>query len=87
MAIMIGINQQQEKINNLHQSLGLRPELLASVGPFLSKKEALTWQQFMQQKFTKSEIISFDAEETTAPPWSWYGFTFDGIVKSRNQTR
>ena len=77
MAIVIGIHQQQEKITNLHQSLGLRSASLASVGPFLSKKEALTWQQIMQQKFTKSEIISLDAEETTAPPWSWYGFTFE----------
>lgn len=77
MAIMIGIHQQQEKMNNLHQSLGLRAESLASVGPFLSKREAQTWQQNMQRKFTKSEIISFDAEEAAVSPWSWYGFTFE----------
>jgi len=75
MAILVGIHQQQEKINNFHESLGLRAGSLSSVGPFLSKKEALAWQQNMQQKFTECGVISFDEEESVAIPW--YGFAFE----------
>ena len=75
MAILVGIHQQQDKINRLHESLGLRAGSLSSVGPFLSKKEALAWQQNMQQRFTECAVISFGEEETAAIPW--YGFAFE----------
>ncbi|MBV5316491.1 MAG: hypothetical protein JZU50_01665 [Desulfobulbaceae bacterium] len=75
MAILVGIHQEQEKINNIHESLGIRAGSLCSVGPFLSRKAALAWQQNMQQKFTECAVISFGEEETAAIPW--YGFAFE----------
>lgn len=75
MAILVGIHQQQEKINKLHQSLGLQAGSLSSVGPFPSRQEALAWQQNMKQRFSECGVISFDEEESAAIPW--YGFAFE----------
>jgi hypothetical protein len=72
---MIGIHQKQEKMNKLHESLGLNAGSLTSVGPFLSRQDALEWQRELQQKFTDCAVISFGDEEMA--PLPWYGFSFE----------
>lgn len=50
MTIMIGIHQQQDKVDKLYENMGLHATDLTAVGPFPTKGEALTWQQEMRQK-------------------------------------
>ena len=75
MTIMIGIHQQQDKVDKLYENLGLHAAPLTAVGPFASKDEALAWQQDMQEKIKNCGIIDpAGAESETAP---WYGFSFE----------
>ena len=75
MTIMIGIHQQQGKVEQLYENLGLRAVALTAVGPFSCKEEALTWRLNMQQRISNCKIIEMaDTENTTVP---WYGFSFE----------
>lgn len=75
MTVMIGIHQQQEKVDKLYENLGIRAASLAAVGPFHTKDEALDWQQTMRQKIGDCQVIEMGNPEDTATPW--YGFFFE----------
>jgi len=75
MTIMIGIHQQQDKIDKLYENLGLRASSLATAGPFVSKEEALEWQEGMNLKLKGCTIIEpFGPDSETVP---WHGFSFE----------
>jgi hypothetical protein len=75
MTIMIGIHQQQEKVDKLYENMGLHAAKLAAVGPFPTKEEALTWQQDIQKKIGDCQIIEPAGPEDSQNPW--YGFSFE----------
>ena len=75
MTIMIGIHQQQDKIDKLYENMGLHAAPLTAVGPFPTMEEALTWQQGMRQKVENCQIIEMAAPEDGQTPW--YGFSFE----------
>jgi hypothetical protein len=75
MTIMIGIHQQQDKVDKLYENLGLHAAPLTAVGPFASKDEALAWQQDMREKIADSGIVDLSGLEETRGPW--YGFSFE----------
>jgi len=75
MTVMIGIHQQQEKVDKLYDNLGVRAASLAAVGPFPTKDDALDWQQTMRQKIGDCQVIEMGNPEDTITPW--YGFLFE----------
>jgi len=75
MTIMIGIHQQQNKVDKLYENMGLHAAALTAVGPFPSKGEALAWQQNMQRKMDDCQIIEMAESEDNQTPW--YGFFFE----------
>lgn len=75
MTVMIGIHQQQEKVDKLYENLGARAASLAAIGPFPTKDDALDWQQTMRQKIGDCQVIDMGNPEDTATPW--YGFFFE----------
>lgn len=75
MSIMIGIHQQQDKVDQLYANLGIRAAELTAVGPFPNKEEALAWRLTMWQRISNCQIIKMaDTEDTSAP---WHGFSFE----------
>lgn len=75
MTVMIGIHQQQEKVDKLYENLGIRAASLAAVGPFHTKDEALDWQQTMRRKIGDCQVVEMgNLEDATTP---WYGFFFE----------
>ncbi|MDR2548662.1 MAG: hypothetical protein LBD10_00400 [Desulfobulbus sp.] len=75
MTMMIGIHQQQDKVDKLYENLGLRAAPLTAVGPFSSKDEALAWQRSMQKKTDDCQIVDMGAADNPDSPW--YGFFFE----------
>jgi len=75
MTMMIGIHQQQDKVDKLYENLGLRAAPLTSVGPFSSRDEALVWQQSMQERTGDGQIIEMGIADNPDSPW--YGFFFE----------
>lgn len=75
MTVMIGIHQQQDKVDKLYENLGLRAAPLTAVGPFPSKAEALAWQKDMQAKTADCQVIDMGEPDNHAAPW--YGFSFE----------
>ncbi len=75
MTIMIGIHQKQDKVDKLYESMGLYAASLTAIGPFVSKEEALAWQQDLTDKITDSKIIEPAGSEDALLPW--YGFSFE----------
>ncbi|WP_028317073.1 SPOR domain-containing protein [Desulfobulbus elongatus] len=75
MTVMIGIHQQQDKVDKLCENLGLRAIPLAAVGPFPTKNEALAWQQAIRRKIGDCQVIEMAGTEDRTTPW--YGFTFE----------
>ena len=75
MTIMIGIHQQQSKVEQLYETLGLRAANLTAVGPFPNKEEALAWRLNMRNRMGNCQVIEMtDADDATIP---WYGFSFE----------
>ncbi|WP_319587563.1 hypothetical protein [uncultured Desulfobulbus sp.] len=75
MTIMIGIHQHQDKVDKLYENLGLHAAPLTAVGPFPTKREALSWQQSMREKIRDSQIVDPAGPEDNQVPW--YGFSFE----------
>lgn len=75
MNIMIGIHQQEEKVDKLYQNLGLHAASLVDAGPFPDKNEALAWIEYMRQRNGDCQFIEMPNPENTATPW--YGFSFE----------
>lgn len=75
MTIMIGIHQQQEKVDKLYENMGLYAAPLAALGPFPTKDEALTWLEEMQEKLKDCQIVEPSGAEDSQSPW--YGFSFE----------
>jgi hypothetical protein len=75
MAIMIGIHQQEDKVDKRYENIGLHAAALTAVGPFPAKGEALTWQQVMQQRIGGCQIIELDDSKDSQTPW--HGFSFE----------
>ena len=75
MTVMIGIHQQQDKVDKLYENLGLRAAPLTAVGPFTTKDEALAWQQNMREKIGNCQIIEMGPSEDGSAPW--YGLSFE----------
>ncbi len=74
MTTMIGIHQKQDKLDKLYENMGLQAASLTAIGPFITKEEALLWQQEMQEKIQDSEIIEPAGPDVDDAPW--YGFSF-----------
>lgn len=75
MTIMIGIHQQQGKVEQLYTNLGLRAATLTAVGPFPNKEEALAWRLNMRERIGDCQVIELsDTDDATTP---WYGFSFE----------
>ena len=75
MTTVIGIHQQQDKVDLLYANMGLQAAPLTAVGPFATKDEALRWQQEMLEKTQESELIEMAGTEVSEAPW--YGFSFE----------
>jgi len=75
MTIMIGIHQQQEKVDKLYENMGLHAAPLAALGPFPTKGEALTWLEEMREKLKDCQIVDPAGPEDSQSPW--YGFSFE----------
>jgi len=75
MTVMIGIHQQQEKVDKLYENMGLHAAALTAVGPFPTKEEALCWQQSLREKIGDCQIIELTDPEDNKTPW--YGFSFE----------
>jgi len=75
MTLMIGIHQQQDKVDKLYENLGLHAAPLTAVGPFSSKDEAVAWQTDMQEKIPGCQVIDPAGPEDSETPW--YGFSFE----------
>ena len=74
MTTVIGIHQQQDKVDLLYANMGLQAAPLTAVGPFTTKGEALRWQEEMLVKTPGGEIIEMGGSEDSETPW--YGFSF-----------
>lgn len=75
MTVMIGIHQQQEKVDKLYENMGLQAAALTAVGPFPTKEEALFWQQSLRERIGDCQIVELaDPEDSRTP---WYGFSFE----------
>ena len=74
MTTMVGIHQQQDKVDQLYVNMGLHAAPLTAVGPFATKEEALRWQQELLAKIQDCEIIEPIGPDGENVPW--YGFSF-----------
>ncbi len=70
MTIMIGIRQQAETNEPLAASPALKSGQILSAGPFASRLQAQSWQQYVQRR-CGGLVFPCPEAETTAP---WYGF-------------
>jgi len=76
MKAFIGIFQETDQADRYLDSIGMEPETVVEVGPFLSKFQAVEWMEFMEKKMSNCEAARWVAQNTSKYPW--YGFTAAG---------
>lgn len=77
MKILIGITQNlketKETLSAQHKGLGTSTE----AGPFMTKEEALNWQNFMMKRRDNYEEIKAQSLQTSAGEAYWFGITIE----------
>jgi len=76
MEAFIGIYQEKEQVDRYLDSIGMEPEAVVEVGPFVSQFQAVAWLEFMAAKIPGCNSASCGGE--TSGQHLWYGFTAAG---------
>ena len=75
MKYIIGIYQNKEKIDHHLDSLNIQHRQIMEVGPFSSKRQALRWIEYMEEKLRPHATERYALGHLV--PKTWYGATFE----------
>lgn len=75
MKIVIGIFQNKEDVTQFYKRRIHDMSSLIEVGPFFSKKQAMSWMKELRSRIEKCET-GFIPEQSR-DDLKWYGFTFE----------
>lgn len=75
MKIIIGITRNPESIGELVGQRRGSKSSLTEIGPFVSKREALNWLEYLKNRIGDFEEIV--AAQEPGNEAVWYGFTFE----------
>ena len=75
MKYLIGIYQSKEKIDNHLDSLHIKHRQIIEVGPFSSRRQAVRWMEYMEEKLQPHSTERYSLGHLV--PKTWYGATFE----------
>lgn len=75
MNVFIGITQHPENLQKKISANSGSADSLMEVGPFLTREDAVAWQNYLTQKLGKTTEITPEQEKDANE--LWYGFTFE----------
>lgn len=75
MNVFIGITQHPENLDKKISANSGSSESLMEVGPFLTKEDAIAWQDYLTKKLGKATELTPQREKDANE--LWYGFTFE----------
>lgn len=73
MKAFVGIYQEREQADRYLDSIGMEPEAVMEVGPFVSQFQAVEWLEFMTTRIPDCKSARCGNE--TSSQRLWYGFT------------